>query len=61
MMEFALETANRMYYQSEQLEISSAVTRTEHYPASVCSLTPLWCNYPWRFYALCKAITPAMP
>jgi AraC-like DNA-binding protein len=32
-MEFALEMANRIYYQSEQLEISSAVTRTEHYPA----------------------------
>jgi hypothetical protein len=32
-MEFALETANRIYYRSEQLEISSAVTRTEHYPA----------------------------
>ena len=32
-MEFALETANRIYYQSDQLEISSAVTQTEHYPA----------------------------
>ena len=32
-MEFALETANRISYQSEPLEISSAVTRTEYYPA----------------------------
>lgn len=32
-MEFALEAADRIYYQSDQLEISSAVTRTEHYPA----------------------------
>lgn len=31
-MEFALEAADRIYYQSDQLEISSAVTRTEHYP-----------------------------
>jgi AraC-like DNA-binding protein len=32
-MDLALETANRIYYQSDHLEISSAVTRTEHYPA----------------------------
>jgi AraC-like DNA-binding protein len=32
-MAFALETANRIYYQSHQLELSSAVTQTEHYPA----------------------------
>ncbi len=32
-MKFALETANRIYHQSEQLEISCAVTQTEHYPA----------------------------
>ena len=32
-MEFALETANRIYYQSDELEISSAVTQAEHYPA----------------------------
>lgn len=32
-MEFALETANRIYYQSDVLEISSALTQTEDYPA----------------------------
>ena len=32
-MEFALDAANRIYYQSDHLEISSAVTQTEHYPA----------------------------
>lgn len=32
-MACALATANRIYYQSHQLEISSAVTQTEHYPA----------------------------
>src|SRR5688572_4689476 len=34
-MEFALETASRIYYQSDALEISSAVTQIEHYPAHV--------------------------
>lgn len=32
-MELALETTSCIYYQSDQLEISSAVTQTEHYPA----------------------------
>ncbi|ETX05780.1 MAG: hypothetical protein ETSY2_20955 [Candidatus Entotheonella gemina] len=32
-MEFALETANRIYHQSDDLEISSALTKAEHYPA----------------------------
>ncbi len=34
-MEFALETASRIYHQSDQLELSSALTQTEHYPAHV--------------------------
>ncbi len=32
-MDVTLEAADRIYYQSEQVEISSAFTRTEHYPA----------------------------
>jgi len=31
-MEFALDAVDRIYYQSDQLEISSAVTQTEYYP-----------------------------
>lgn len=32
-MEFALEIASRIYHQSDDLEISSALTQAEHYPA----------------------------
>lgn len=32
-MEFTPATAGRIYYQTEQLEISSALTQAEHYPA----------------------------
>src|ERR1044071_412824 len=31
-MQFELAAIDRMFYQSEQLEISSAVARTEYYP-----------------------------
>jgi hypothetical protein len=31
-MDLVVETANRIYYQSDHLELSSALTRTEHYP-----------------------------
>ncbi len=31
-MEFTLETTSRIYHHSDELEISSALTQTEHYP-----------------------------
>jgi len=31
-MDLVVETADRIYYQSDHLELSSSVARTEHYP-----------------------------